>query len=808
MKTIRIVLFFFILSLLFSISTNVDRIYAQTPASVESPEKHFGFKPGSDKMLFGYDALVGYLQKLDASSPRLKLLSIGNTPLGKEMYIAFISSEENIKNLNNLKEINRKLTLVPDIPTPERESMIRQGRVFVLASLSMHSSEVGPSQSAPDVAYALTTADDPQKLKWLQNVVYMMVPSHNPDGMDMIVNHYNKYKNTKYERTSMPGIYHKYVGHDNNRDFVTLSQKDTKVMARIYNKDWFPQVMVEKHQMGSTATRYFVPPPHDPIAENIDEGIWNWIGIFGSNLMKDMTNRGLAGISQHYHYDEYWPGAVTTGLWKNVVGFLTECASVHLASSVYIEPNELTVTGKGLSEYKKSINMPLPWLGGWWKLSDIVQYEITSTMSIIKTAALHREAILNSRSALCRKQVIAGKTKSPYYYIMPREQHDESELVALVNLLDEHGINIYRLSSPVILNSTAFKQGDIVVPLSQPFRPFIKEVMERQEYPVRHYTPEGEVIKPYDITSWSLPLHKGVKSFEINTRSDKLESSLEKLTAPFQLKNELKANFWAALFTVNNNESFKAAFRALSLGLKVARLKEITDFNGVKAPKGSFIVYNSPKVQQLIDEMTVSPQIIKEHIEIETEPVKMPKIALVETYFSDTDAGWTRFIFDSYSIQYKIIRPGDFEKTDFSSLFDVVIFPNVSESVLMEGKQKRNEKLVLSNLPPEYTKGIGKTGKERLMTFLDNGGIIISWGRSVNLFQGILEIKREGDKKEEFQLPFRDISGNLKKSGLYCPGSLVKMLLTEKFGFNPQFRASTPVSYKLLFNAVLLPELK
>ena len=519
--------------------------------------------------------------------------------------------------------------------------------------------------------------------------------------------------------------------------------------------------------------------------------------------------------------------------------------------------------------------------GGWWKLSDILKYETASAMSIIKTAALHRESILKFRNDLCMKEVTNGKTKPPYYYILPREQHDESELAALVNLIREHGVDVYRLSSPVILNNRTFKQGDIVIPLAQPFRSFIKEVMERQEYPVRHYTPGGKIIQPYDITSWSLPLHKGVKSIEINTRSNELESFLEKLNTPFHFTKEITDDFRAAIFNVNNNESFKAAFLALANGLKVDRLKETTDFNGFIAPEGSFIVYNNSKIQQIIKEMNVSPEIIKEYAEVETTPVKIPRIALVETYFHDVDAGWSRFIFDTYFIPYKVIPPGDFEKTDFSKIFDVVIFPDVNESILMEGKQKRDGKLFLSNYPPEFTKGIGKKGMERLMTFLDKGGIIISWGGSTNLFQGLLEIKGEKDKKEEFQLPIRDISDNLQKSGLYCPGSLVKIILTKNhpitlgmqseigvffrgkpvfttsiprfdmdrrvigkfpekdillsgyceneemignkaaivwlkkgkgqlvfFSFNPQFRASTNVSFKLLFNSILLPVTK
>ncbi|MBE0655833.1 MAG: hypothetical protein IH594_18680, partial [Bacteroidales bacterium] len=293
-----------------------------------SPRNYFGFQPGTDRELFNYEELIAYLLKLDSGSENLKMIEIGKSPMGKPMYSCFISSAENISNLDELKSINKKLALDAEITDQERENLTAKGKVFILATLSMHSTEVGPSQALPLIAYDLITTVDPAKLEWLNNAVYMVIPCHNPDGMDMVVDHYKKFKGTMYEGSSMPGVYHKYVGHDNNRDFVTLSQTDTKAIAAIYNLDWFPQVMVEKHQMGSQGVRYFVPPPHDPIAENVDAAVWNWIGIFGSNMMKDMTRDSLAGVAQHYLFDDYWPGSTETCIWKNVIGMLTECASV------------------------------------------------------------------------------------------------------------------------------------------------------------------------------------------------------------------------------------------------------------------------------------------------------------------------------------------------------------------------------------------------------------------------------------------------------------------------------------------------
>ncbi|MCA1746465.1 MAG: hypothetical protein LC655_02115, partial [Bacteroidales bacterium] len=447
-------------------------------------------------------------------------------------------------------------------------------------------------------------------------------------------------------------VYHKYVGHDNNRDFVILSQEDTKAIAAIYNQTWFPQVMVEKHQMGSTGVRYFVPPNHDPIAENISAGIFSWSGLFGQNMAKDMTVAGQAGVAQHYLFDNYWPGSTETCIWKNVIGMLTEAASVRTASPVYIEPNELKVGGKGLSEYKKSVNMLLPWEGGWWRLGDIVDYEIVSTMSILKTASLYREEILRFRNDICREMVETGRTEPPFYYLFPREQHDAGELVKMVALLQEHGVNVYHLNKDLVIEDIAYRAGDLVVPLAQPFRAFIKEVLEAQEFPERHYTPGGDLIKPYDITSWSLPLHRNVKSFEVNRRFPELETNISLISEIFSMAPSVIEREGKVILPVDYNESYKAAFAAHQKGIEVERLSENMKFDGKELKEGSFVISLEGKTEDMARELIESlnfPVIqIPGDLVLESEKMKVPEIALVETWFHDMDAGWTRFVFDTY----------------------------------------------------------------------------------------------------------------------------------------------------------------
>ena len=310
---------------------------AAETSAIPTPESVLGFEPGSDRQLMDYGQLVGYLHQLAGASPRVKMLEVGTSPLGRPMYVTFISASENIARLDELRAINRRLALDPSIPDDTRAELVRDGKVFVMETLSMHSGEVAPSQSLPIFAYHMATTGDADLLARLDDVVLMMVPCHNPDGMDMVVEHYRKYLGTPYEGSSLPRVYHKYVGHDNNRDFIALTQEDTRVIAALYSTEWYPQVMVEKHQMGSTGPRYYVPPNHDPIAENTDEGLLNWSAVFGSNLARDMAADGLQGVASHWLFDDYWPGSTETSLWKNMISFLTEAASCKLATPVRVE---------------------------------------------------------------------------------------------------------------------------------------------------------------------------------------------------------------------------------------------------------------------------------------------------------------------------------------------------------------------------------------------------------------------------------------------------------------------------------------
>jgi len=861
-------------------------IPAVETAEIPTPESVLGVTPGSDRELIDYQQLVDYLEALSTSSDRMVMQEVGSSPEGRPMFVLFLSSPANLERLSELQEINRRLALEPDLTPEEREELVAGGRVFVMETLSMHSTEVGPSQTLPLYAHEIATTSDPAVLSQLERVVLMIVPCHNPDGMDMVVKHYRRYRGTRYETSSLPGIYHRYVGHDNNRDFVTLTQEDTRVINRLYSTEWYPQVLVEKHQMGTTGPRYFVPENHDPIAENVDESLWSWSAVFGANLKQDMGRDGLDGVASDWLFDNYWPGSTETSLWKNVISFLTEAAGCKAATPVFVEPTELRVRGKGLAEYAKSINMPAPWPGGWWRLSDIVRYELSTMRSILSTAATHDADILRSRNVLCAEEVARGHTEPPFYYVLPIDQLDRGALPELVALLREHGVQLAQLAKRVEVAGLVLPEGAIVVPLAQPYRPFVKEVMEDQQFPVRHYMPGGEIIRPYDITSWSLPRHRGLVCHEIKTRSSDLETALIDLPEDWSALTdapELPSTFAALAWPAGDNASHVVAWDAMERGLELQRLTATFAAEGSELAAGSFVISGpDAKLRALVRDAATPPTVLTTMPETPSFVVRRPRIALIESWFHDMDAGWTRYVLDQAGIPFAVVRPGEVEDTDLAGQFDVLLFPNQSKEVLREGRQKRGGSYSQPSYPPEYTKPISDDGMKKIAAWIDQGGIVVSWGRSTALFLDKLEIMPadEKDKPEVFRLPARDISEELTKKGLFIPGAFLAVdllpdhpltwgmpthsgvfsrgtpifetsipmfdmdrrviathpvndvlisgyaekedLLKNKpvmvwlqknhgqlvlMGFSPQFRASTPATAKLLFNALLLPKI-
>jgi hypothetical protein len=468
-------------------------------AQIPSPSEFLKLEIGKDRVLADYAQMRSYLRALDAASPRVEIEVLGKTTLGEEMIMAVISSEENIRNKARIKEAAKRLADPRGLAEGDAAKLIEESKAIVLVTCNIHSNEIASSQMALEWAHALATANDAATKKRLDNVVLLLVPSLNPDGQTMITDYYRKYAGTKYDGGRLPWLYHHYVGHDNNRDWYMLTQAETRNLNRAVYHDWNPQVFVDEHQMGSEGPRMFIPPFADPVDPDVHPLIWREVNMIGANMAFRLEQANKSGLIYGYSFDAYWLGGTrNTGWWKNITGLLLEIASARIASPVYIEPTELRGGTKGLIDYKATVNHPNPWKGGWWRMRDIMDYERIASDALLELAADRREDLLRNLYTRARTAIANEKPRDAYR--IPKDQRDWPTAQHLAWLMNEHNVEVRQAAN-----------GDYWIPLAQPYAKFVREMMEPQRYPEVRLQPGKDILRPYDVATWTLPLQMGVK---------------------------------------------------------------------------------------------------------------------------------------------------------------------------------------------------------------------------------------------------------------------------------------------------------
>src|SRR6266550_4721886 len=335
--------------LLLAYCANSSVANAQRRASVSSsrlipsPMSVLGFSPGDERTIADWGQITDYFARLDKASDRVVVQTIGETTLKRPIVVAIISARENILALGKYKEIQRRLS-DPRLVTSEqeREQLLRDGKVVVTVSCSIHSTEIVASQMSMSLAYELATAQDAATREILQNTIVLLIPSANPDGVDIVANWYRKTLGTPFEGKEPPELYHHYAGHDDNRDWFMLNLKETKAITKFFWQEWFPEIVYDIHQQGSNGSRFFVPPFYDPPNPHIAPLLLRQVGLIGHKIAADVTAAGFRGVLTNAVYDTWWHGGFRTApYYHNSIGILTEAASARLMSPSSVTREQL-----------------------------------------------------------------------------------------------------------------------------------------------------------------------------------------------------------------------------------------------------------------------------------------------------------------------------------------------------------------------------------------------------------------------------------------------------------------------------------
>src|SRR5436309_2941822 len=441
----------------------ISAVYAQpkresTTRIIPSPRSVLGFNPGDDRTIADWKQITDYFARLDKASDRVAVQTIGTSTLGPTMIAAFISAPENIRSLEKYKAIQARLAdprrIASDV---ERDQLVRDGKTVVVISCSIHSTEIVASQMEMQLAYNLASANDPDTLSMLRNTILILIPSPNPDGVDIVANWYRKTLGTSSEGREPPELYHHYAGHDDNRD-------------------------------------------------------WFMLGLIGHKMAADVTAAGFKGILTNALYDTWWHGGFRTApYFHNSIGILTKASSARIMTPSSVTREQLGRSGtRGMrSAMEATTNFPDPWPGGTWHPHDIMQMELIACHSVLSLAANYRADYLRNFFELGKANLSgAFAAAAPIAYLIPAGQGRDENVAKMIGTLVEQGVEVYRLdrevhavsgdqsmrptaaSNRTIVVSSDRKEkevpaGSYIIFLNQPYRKNVLALFEPQIYPDR-----------------------------------------------------------------------------------------------------------------------------------------------------------------------------------------------------------------------------------------------------------------------------------------------------------------------------------
>jgi hypothetical protein len=491
-------------------STNADSLVRPNTfaaAHIPAPEEVLGFVPGDDRKLASWDQVLSYFDQLDKASDRVKFEALGKTTMDRPFVMATISAPENLAKLEEYKHIQdlladpRKLGQSRVRDQKARE-LISQGKTIVLITCGIHSTEVGSYLSSMLIAHRLASSDEPDIQNILRNTIILLVPSLNPDGVDIVKNWYDKTLGTPYEGSEPPELYHKYTGHDNNRDWYAFTQVETRITVDKIHNAWHPQIVHDIHQQGPLGSRLFLPPYMQPVEPNVPKQIVAGYTELGSFIAREMRAQGFKGITTNSTYDA-WSPARAYSHSHGGVRILSETASCKIATPINVKFGDLKA-GEGYDPRKESANFGPLWRGGEWHLRNITNHMTTAAFMLLTHASQNRQRWLQRFYEIGKAAVRPRRSGELYAFVIPPADNSGR----LLTILERADVTV-DYPGAFTAGGRRYEQGTAVVRMAQPYGGFAKALLEVQRYPDLRDS-SGHPIQPYDVTAHTLPLLMGV----------------------------------------------------------------------------------------------------------------------------------------------------------------------------------------------------------------------------------------------------------------------------------------------------------
>jgi len=740
---------------------------------IQQPQALIGHEIGADYKVAHYEKIREYFQHVGETSQRVNVREIGLTTEGQNMILAEITDDATAERIRQAMADQKKIAdprLIKD--QAQEQDLIANAKVVVLVNCNLHSTEIASSQMAMELLYDLATGTSPEIHEILNHTIIVLIPSANPDGLNKVIDWYERSLGKPWEGTGMPWLYQKYAGHDNNRDWFMLNLKETRLVTRVIYKQWLPNIIYDIHQMGNSGARFFVPPFFDPKNPNVHPLNDHMMLIMGGHMAAELTRSDKKGILNSAMYDNWWQGGFRTTAYRhNITGILTEAASVLIASPVFQRKSELRGATRGMPDYAIATNFPDPWPGGWWRLRDIVDYEKIACMSLFTLAARYHDLIKSNTIRQARDAIERGTTGPPFAWLIPPDQFDAGTAVEMLSILHATGVEVHQAEDEFLADGVRYPAGTYICYCGQPYRAHLNDMMERQVYPDRSYYPGGPPETPYDTAGWTLPLQMGVRSVAVHQPFEARARKLEAVTLPEGKVTGSLEGTGGYVVRAGANDNYRLINRLFKAGIAFqvissqARWKDMT---GMEVPYGSLFISDVNRVAEAAPGLlegisTVVSGVQQKHSEVKAalENISPPRLGLYQPWTASIDEGWTRLVLDNFEFAYTSVHNAEMRAGNLRKRYDCLILPSVSAGSIIKGR-------AVDTTEPQYVGGIGSEGIVALQGFVREGGTLICIDDSCNI------------PIEHFNIPVRNIVRGKPSKEFFCPASILRIWIDQK----------------------------
>ncbi len=741
-------------------ATLLITFFLSVSGQLKSPDQFLGYKIGD--RYTPHWKIVSYFQHVVNNAPHLmKLEQYGETNEGRPLLLAFISSADNIKNLEQIRMNNLRLAHV----AKDRAAAIEEGAPAIIwLSYNVHGNETSSSEAAMLTLFALTDPSNLQTKEWLKNTVVIMDPCINPDGRDRYVNWFNSIVGKSANPQMMSREHHEpwpggrtnHYNFDLNRDWAWQTQVESQQRIKVYSQ-WLPQVHVDYHEQWVDAPYYFAPA-----AQPYHEVITSWQREFQTSIGKNHARYFDANGWLYYtkeYFDLFYPSyGDTYPTYNGSIGMTYEQAGHGISGRAIINKD-----GDTLTLYDRAI------------------HHFTTGISTLEISSKNAPRLVHEFRKFFNESVSTGigEYKS---YIIKNNPKDADRITSMILLLEKNGIQygLTQAGSGKGFNyasgkeeAFSFSAGDIVISALQARSAMVKVLLEPRSKLVDSAT--------YDISAWSLPYAYGLTAWASN---DKINGSgvwnVHSTPNP--------ETTYGYVMEWNSVNAAKTAGQLLHKGILLRYAEQPFELNGKQFERGAIILLKTAN-KSLGQDLWSTVRAVADANHVKLHPVtsgfvdkgfdfgsdkvrsfKAPKVVLLTGQGINGNAAGEVWHFFEQQLDYPLtlVNVNDIGNINWNEV-NVLIMPDGNYKFLND-----------------------KTALEQLKEWIQKGGKVIALENAVvQLAKAELgiKIKKEDDAKKDTSSGYSDLKkfADRERDAIagFTPGSILRVELdnTHPLGF-------------------------